>query len=195
MIRAADPVAEERAKYDAMWSHQDYAAWSPGLDNVARFMSVIDPPRGRSLVDFGCGDGRAGLEFQKRGLRPFWIDLTDAGLVAEVPRARFRAQPLWERIDPPSKGARFDYGFCCDVMEHIPTEYVMLTLQRMLDACELLWLQIALVEDAYGHVIGTPLHLTVRPFRWWLERIASVARVEDARDLLECGLYVARGRR
>jgi len=87
----------------------------------------------------------------------------------------------------------FDYGFCCDVMEHIPTEFTMLVLYRILSSCKTTWFQIALVPDNCGQLIGETLHLTVRPFTWWLNRFLDLgAHVEDARDLIDSGLYIVR---
>jgi len=187
MIEIADPLARERGKYEAIWGFDQYRQNSPGLVNVNRFMDLIKPPVGRSLIDFGCGDGRAGLEFDKLGLKVTWLDLTDAGLVPEVERKRFIQAPVWQRLP-----FQYDYGFCCDVLEHLPTEYVMLAVARMAAACDTLWLQIALRADEFGQLVGEPLHLTVRTFRWWVERLATVAKLEEARDLIDAGLFVVR---
>ena len=191
-MHIADGAAQERAKYAEIWSLPEYReAHSPGLDNVDRFMEVMDPkPRDR-IIDIGCGSGRAGLEFQNRGLRPWWLDITDAGLDPAVDRSRFIETPMWSpwpnRIFP-----AWDYGFCCDVLEHIPTEYTMLTIDRILTACTTSWLQIALRPDEFGKLIGEPLHLTVRPFDWWLIRLATLGTVVDARDLCGTALFIVR---
>lgn len=185
-IHVADGAAQERAKYAEIWSFDEYReANSPGLINVDRFMSVLQPKAGASVVDIGCGSGRAGLELQKRGLEVSWVDLTAAGLNLEVDRGRFTEAPLWSHW-----GNGFDYGFCCDVLEHIPTEYTMLALDRIIKSCGTAWLQIALRPDEFGKLIGEPLHLTVRPFAWWLVRLASLGKVVDARDLCGDGLFI-----
>ncbi len=75
-------------------------------------------------------------------------------------------------------------------MEHIPPEYTMLCLDRIIKNCQISWLNIALVEDGMGEAIGETLHLTVRPFDWWLTRLATLGTVIEARDLLDSGLYV-----
>ncbi len=190
MIHVADGAAQERAKYAEIWSSiPEYRDYSPGLVNVERFMSVMNPPKHSTLVDIGCGAGVAGLEFEKHGLRVCWVDITDAGLVPDVNRTRFVQAPLWTdwaRIRPHG----WDYGFCCDVMEHIPPEYTMLVLDRMIAACHTLWLQIALRPDQFGKAIGQPLHLTVQSFDWWLVRLATLGKVTDARDLCGDGMYV-----
>lgn len=184
----------ERAKYAELWSDvPEYRDYSPGLDNVKRFMDIIKPDQRSSLLDIGCGTGCAGLEFASRGLIVSWLDITDAGLLPEVPRTRFHPYPLWGRWDRPHKHG-FDYGFCCDVMEHIPSEYSMLVVDRILSSCRTAWFQIALTPDKFGALISQPLHLTVKPFIWWLNHFKSVGNVVDARDLCGLALFVVKKR-
>ncbi len=192
MIHIADGAAQERSKYEEIWSIPEYKNYSPGLINVDRFMRVMNPPPldGLSLIDIGCGAGVAGVEFQRLGFSVHWMDLTSAGLEPQIDRSRFIEAPLWNREWPTRKRMKWDYGFCCDVLEHIPTEYVMLCVDNILSACRTAWLQIALRPDEFGKMIGEPLHLTVRPYDWWLVRLASVGKVIDARDLCGDGLYV-----
>jgi hypothetical protein len=189
MIHTADIVATERDKYATIWEFPEYYNYSPGKENVERFMSVMKPPLANgilSLIDIGCGAGVAGLEFEKLGFDVSYLDLTDRGLDAKVDRSRFIQSSLWA----PWGHRSWDYGFCCDVMEHIPTEMTMLCIDRVLSSCQVAWLQIALRPDNFGALIGQPLHLTVKPFTWWLERLAQLGNVVDARDLCGDGLYV-----
>jgi hypothetical protein len=184
-----DIVEQERAKYTQLWAEvPEYRAYSPGLENVARFMDIVKPPSLRcSLIDLGCGSGEAGLEFSTIGFDVSWLDITDAGLHEKVPRYRFSEVPLWSRWKPPYG---YDYGYCCDVMEHMPPEYVMLVLDRIISACRFAYFTIAFLPDEFGQAIDQPLHLTVQPFRWWLERLRTLGVVLDARDLCGAGLFV-----
>lgn len=183
-------VDSERDKYIELWRDvPEYRVYSPGLENVGRFMEIMRPAPGATLLDVGCGTGCAGLEFKKLGLEVGWLDITDAGLAPDVPYSRFINAPLWTHWECHWKQG-FDYGFCCDVMEHIPTEYSMLVIDRILASCRTTWFQIALVPDQFGAVIGQPLHLTVKPFAWWLERLKLAGRVTDARDLCEQALFI-----
>lgn len=190
-MHIADGAAQERAKYAEIWSLPEYRqAHSPGLENVERFMSVLSPKTGERIIDIGCGSGKAGIEFNRLGLRAWWLDITDAGLDEGVDRSRFIERPLWARWKTATMW--WDYAFCCDVLEHIPPEYAMLTADRIISACKTSWLQIALRPDEFGKLIGEPLHLTVRPFDWWLIRLATLGEVIDARDLCGVGLYIVR---
>jgi len=181
-------IDTERAKYHEIWTDvPDYRKYSPGMENVQRFMDIIKPERNSTLIDIGCGTGEAGLEFVEQGLIVTWLDITDAGLSEKISHHHFIESALWMNWN---KRLEFDYGFCCDVMEHIPTEYSMLVIDRILSSCQTAWFQIALVPDQFGAAIGQPLHLTVKPFGWWLERLKLAGDVIDARDLCGQALYV-----
>lgn len=188
-------IDTEREKYSELWTDvPDYRKHSPGMENVSRFMSIMKPVCCSTLLDIGCGTGAAGLEFQCRhNMDVSWLDITDAGLLNIIPRERFIQEPLW--MDWGRKVAwynkvDYDYGFCCDVMEHIPTEYSMLVIDRILQYCNTTWFQISLVPDNFGATIGQTLHLTVRPFDWWLERLHFSGKVIEARDLCDTALFV-----
>jgi len=181
-------IDTERAKYSEIWSDVPaYRDYSPGLENVTRFMNVLQPKIGATLVDIGCGTGQAGMKFKELGMIVRWVDITDAGLCIDISHWKFRRSALWEDW---GGWNMYDYGFCCDVMEHIPTEYTMLVIDRILKACRTTWFQIALVPDQFGAEIGKTLHLTVRPFNWWRDHLASIGNVVDARDLCGTAIFV-----
>jgi hypothetical protein len=43
--------------------------------------------------------------------------------------------------------------------------------------------------DHFGQVVGHPLHLTVKPFEWWVVKLAQFGTVKQARDLLGMGVF------
>jgi hypothetical protein len=191
MLHLHDTTADERAKYSEIWETPDYKKYSPGLENVERFIKVLEPYAGASLIDIGCGAGVAGLQFEKLMFDVTWLDLTDAGLHEDVDRHKFIEAPIWSSNWGNNQDG-WTYGFCCDVLEHIPTEYTMLTIDKIVSSCATSWIQIALTPDVFGQAIGKPLHLTVQSYKWWLDRIATIGNVIDARDLCGLGLYVVR---
>jgi trans-aconitate methyltransferase len=193
MIHVNDALQSERSKYEQMWAVDAYLSDNrAGEDNVSHFIAELKPQPYETLIDLGCGPGKAGLHFVERAqLSVHWLDITDAVLDRAVPRERFVEAPIWS---PRWRGARrtggWDYGFCVDVIEHLPTEYTMLALSRIVENCCVSWLQIALLPDAFGQVINQTLHLTVRPFTWWRDRIADIGPLVDCRDLCGRGLYL-----
>lgn len=172
---------QERAKYAEMWSVDHYSQHSPGVAAIPRFLAVTGAQPPDRVQDYGCGMGAASLALMARGFQ-----VTGFDLVTPPPSVPHVPQVLWRRIDAP----RAPWGFCVDVMEHIPVEFTMLAVARMLDNCQRLYLEIALEPDRCGIWIGQTLHHTVRPFTWWRDRLREIATVVDARDLLQHGAYL-----
>lgn len=193
-------VEAERAKYETVWAFEDYKKYSPGMENVARFLKIVQPEPREWIIDIGCGTGGAGLELEKAGLETHWLDITDAALDPAVKREKFIQKPIWgdwsfPRSHSISKSASifstgWHYGFCCDVLEHIPPEYVMLCLDRITENCGTSWLQVCNLPDNFGKLVGQPLHLTVQPFVWWRERLKEMGTLVEARDLCGTSLFV-----
>ena len=185
MLHVGNVTKPERDKYEAVWARPEYHEFSPGLENVDRFMEVVKPLPGSTVVDIGCGSGVAGLELERRGLKASWLDLTDVALDPKVNRNRFTKAPIWKPM-----GVR-DYGFCCDVLEHVPPEFTMLAIWQITNACATSWFQVSFQPDRFGpELIGQPLHLTVMPFVWWRDRFAMFGVLREARDLCGMGVFV-----
>lgn len=191
MIHVNDAqAAGEFEKYTAIWSLDEYRAHSPGLDNVDRFVELIGPAHDQSIIDIGCGEGVAGLKLGELGYRDVtFLDLVSDQLRGDVPRGRFIRSAVWSHWNLVRR-IGWDYGYCCDVMEHIPPEYVMLTLDRILSACRTVYFSISFQPDGFGAMIGDVLHLTVRPFTWWRDHLADLGAVVEARDLCGSGIFV-----
>ena len=163
----------EAEKYSKMWEHDQYRRHSPGeriLDAARvelgnRGMAALD-----SLADFGCGTGRAALGFMEHRLAVTGIDIT-ASALDRVPASRiqFVLACLW---DLPDGLGPFDWGYCTDVMEHIPPEKVdavLASISRLVSkACVF---QMSCRPDGCGALIGETLHLTVRTPGWWRSKL------------------------
>lgn len=152
----------ERKKYEAVWRHDAYRKVSPGMMEVERAWFVMGCEPGETLNDYGSGPARATKWFQEKGLDVLGIDIaTNAAETSVI----VESIPLWDL-----KLLRTaDYGFCCDVMEHIPPEKVedvlMWTQARSRHAC---YYRIATRPDVMGpKLVGEPLHLTIRDADWW----------------------------
>ena len=152
------PLSEEE-KYRQMWKRDEYRAFSPGEETVPKFLKLVDV-RGRSLIDFGCGTGRAGAALAKAGAFVVLVDFTD--------NSRDETSLPFEKHDLTQPLKRVaDYGYCTDVMEHIPTEDVSLVINNIMRSAVTVFFQISTVPDSMGELIGQPLHLTVKPHEWW----------------------------
>lgn len=186
----------ERATYGEAWSLEDYARHAPGEIHAPRFVEMAgvleaDRPVGRPLtvLDAGAGSGKGALALEALGFGVTLLDITAAGLVPDARRFRYLEAPLWS--DLRAVAGRFDYVYCCDVLEHVDEAMTMLAIARMLEASRRgVFLSISLVPDQFGILVGRPLHLTVKPFTWWRDRIRELGTVAECRDLIDAGLFL-----
>ena len=178
---------EEAEKYGKIWQVPSYRNYSPGDSFSVLFPRDVTPA---SIVDIGCGTGRVMLKFLKKGFRPYLLDIAPNCLDKEVEEKlgkNFEVANLWEnwgRLD-----FLFHYGFCCDVMEHIPTEKVDSFLYQISNHCKYVFFSICNVEDGFGKEIGEELHLTVKPFLWWRDKMEEMGEILDGRDLLTNSVF------
>jgi hypothetical protein len=55
-------------------------------------------------------------------------------------------------------------------MEHIRPHHVDRVIDNCLAACQHVFFQISTVDDICGVLIGHKLHLSVHPYKWWLQK-------------------------
>lgn len=167
MWRERQRPITEREKYERMWQHDEYRAVAPGENTVEEFLERCRPTG--IVLDFGTGTGRAALRISK----VCTVVCLDIAENSRDPAARdlpFARCDLSESI--PVRG---QYGYCTDVMEHIPPENVDTVLRNVLGAVQHeVFFQISLVDDVMGGLIGHPLHLSVHPFVWWLQKFVDL---------------------
>lgn len=177
-------VEAERLKYEKAWSIPEYADHSPGEKIIDLFEEICSPEG--TVIDLGAGSGKGALALKKLGLDVTMLDLTFSGLDKRAEKLRKIEGSLWGNWQ---RTVGWDWGYCTDVMEHIPTEYTMLVLDRIMSNCRSVFFHICLVQDGFGKIVGEPLHLTVRPFEWWKDRLGEFGKVEECRDFMWTGVY------
>lgn len=189
----------ERQTYGEAWALDGYAVHAPGEHHATKFVEMagldggVLRPSGRpmTVLDAGAGSGKGALALEALGFGLTLLDITDAGLVPEARRFRYVEAPIWSNLR--AGVGRFDYVYCCDVLEHVDEAMTMLAIARMLEASTRgVFLSIALVPDQFGILVGRPLHLTVKPFTWWRDRIRELGTVAECRDLIDAGLFLVK---
>ena len=192
---------QETRTYAEAWGFEEYADHSPGAAHVGRFLEMagLEPGvarerwRNLTILDAGAGSGKGALALQALGFGVELLDITPDGLVPEARGLAFHTGALWTPFA--ATAGCFDYVYCCDVLEHLDESMTMLAIARMLEAATRgLFLSISLVPDQFGILVGRPLHLTVRPFTWWRDRIRELGALDECRDLIDAGLFYVRPR-
>jgi len=154
---------EERHKYQLIWTHSDYRKSSPGEKLVHTAIKEMGMNKGDTLLDLGCGTGKCSQRFSNWGADVTAVDFANNCLDIWVD-VRFENCCLWDDENMPYA----DYGFCTDVMEHIPPERVQDTLRTISKHCnKAVFFQVATRPDKMGKLIGETLHLTVKSYHWW----------------------------
>jgi hypothetical protein len=172
------PVNPEAAKYKRMWAFPQYRKVAPGEELAMTFLTQAKPPAGAHVIDFGTGTGRGAMMLALLGqCKVTMVDFAGNCLDPEVQQA-CTTQPehlqfVKADLEQPMT-LRARYGYCTDVMEHIPPEKVSVVLTNILLSAQHVFFAIALTDDVCGTLIGEPLHLTVRPAAWWLEQLTAL---------------------
>ncbi len=187
----------EAEKYAAMWERPEYRAVAPGEGVAIEFLAHARPEAGATVIDFGAGTGRGALMLALMGnVRVEMLDFAPNCLDPEVAQAlTTQAHALAFTLQDLTKPVPLSapYGFCTDVMEHIPPADVDLVLTNVLRAAQHVFFQISCVDDVCGALIGQPLHLSVHPYAWWLKKLQDLDCVihysQDRGDT--CVFYVS----
>lgn len=168
----------EALKYGEMWKHDEYRQVAPGEQLAGEFLRVVQPKKGASVIDFGCGTGRGAFMLALMGgLNVIMVDFVNNCLdddIREMLTTQSHALKFVKADLEKSLPVVAEYGYCTDVMEHIPTEKVGRVIQNILLAAQHVFFSISTVDDSCGKIIGEPLHLTVQPFEWWEELFKSL---------------------
>lgn len=164
----------EALKYGKMWEIPEYRHRCLGEELAQAFLAQAKPRPGAHVIDFGCGTGRGSLMLAILGrLRVTMIDFVRNSLDEEVRQALTTQKDMLQfvKADLEQKiPVMAEYGYCTEVMEHIPPEKVDQVLDNILLSARHVFFSIALVPDVMGARIGETLHLTVQPYEWWLQK-------------------------
>ena len=181
-------VLSEKEKYERLWSMPAYRHYAPGEECVPTFLDAAKPAPGATLLDFGCGTGRASLLLHLAGLKVTLIDFTFNSRDPGAAHLPFLQHDLTEPLS-----MRADYGFCTDVMEHIPPAHVRDVLENVFASAPRVFFSIDTKPDMCGAMINQQLHLTLMGHEEWKTLLSEFGAVGyDARVGDNSQFYVTR---
>ena len=178
MWNTPSELLPEREKYERMWSFSAYRIKAPGEDCAEAFLEIVKPD-GR-VIDFGCGTGRAALKMHRAG-----IDVTLVDFAGNCRDQEACAIPFWQLDLTEPLPITAPYGYCTDVLEHIPPAHVIVVIGNVMTSAKTVFFQIATCEDRAGAIINQKLHLSVHPHAWWkttFETMGYVVTHEDEKS-------------
>jgi len=159
-------LERESRKYDNLWrtNYRD-ANWQHLARSLVR---KVGPNTHRlSLVDFGFGSGNTLEFFKNRGFYVEGVDISSYVVAAKRGNGVTVHHASLDNLHF-LKDNQFTIGFCNDVLEHIPTEYVEKSLEELArTCCNYLFISICPKPANRKSLEGENLHLTVRSKTWW----------------------------
>jgi len=169
----------EQIKYYKAWQVEEYRGYSPGEGLVPLFLETYNPTG--TIIDYGCGPGRAGKALYDAGLDVVMLDFVPNALDQAVEeslggRLRFIQADLARPFDETEHFLmRSDWGYCCDVCEHIPESDIDIVLDNILGCSESVFFQISNMPETYGDhpAIQEQLHMNVQDYWYWLNKFAE----------------------
>lgn len=163
----------EKEKYETMHTTESYKTQNMGLYCMQRFLDVVPPTS--TIADYGAGNGLSTIKLSEHYSNVIPVDIASNAGSSDLPN--FVQANLWEDNLP-----NVDWGFCTDVMEHIPTDYVDQVLKNIAksvkDGC---YFQINTTLDISGPAkLGIHLHLTVETPEQWKTRLLKCFNIVDS---------------
>lgn len=168
-------VLTEKQKYEKMWTVEDYRKVSPGEMAASTFVSVAKPAQGAEVIDFGAGTGRGSFwlwAIPKMNVTAadFATNCLDDDVRATMERYPDRIRFIEHDLNDPFE-QHVEYGYCTDVMEHIPPEDVDRVLYNIMKAARKVFFRISTQPDIMGpRYLRQPLHLSVHDYAWWTKK-------------------------
>jgi len=171
-----ETLQREDKKYSGLWQY-DYneANWKRLAKKVAKVAREFENP---SLIDFGFGLGNAMDFFENEGLRVAGTEISSYAVERQKEMGRDVYHGSLDEL-PMFQDDMFTIGFCNDVIEHVPEEYVRGSLEEMSRICsQYLFISVCPTPSHHKSLEGEGLHLTVRPESWWEQQFENLGKTE-----------------
>lgn len=136
---------------------ETYHGESVDLD-VKFITPLIQHFKAESLLDYGCGKG---YQYTKRKIH----DKFFSGI---MPTLYDPGVPEYSKFP----ANRFDGVICCDVLEHVPEEFIDETLKQIFSkANKFVYISVSDIPAFAILPNGENAHVTQKPVDWWIDKI------------------------
>jgi len=185
-------IEHEREKYLKIYTSRDSVKMDKkkrkqyGYSNHGSVTyPYLDSLKIESLVDIGCGYNEFCTYIKEK------YKITAVGVDFACPGADIIASSC----DLPFKDKKFDVLTSFDMMEHLPQDYIDITLKEFSRVSNRLILSIC-YKQVKTRIDNERLHLTVKKKEWWVEKIKKVVKFSDDKktiveDFAQKCLYVS----
>ncbi len=169
----------EDQKYSSLWmdKYKD-ANWKRLAKTGLKLTESLN--ENPSIIDFGFGRGSAMNFFYQNGLYVEGVEISKYAVKQQNRGNKVHHSSL-DNLSMLETN-KFNVGFCNDVIEHIPEELVLPSLNEMTRVCsDYLLLSVCPTPSHHLSLDGENLHLTVKPELWWedlLQRYGEVQKVK-----------------
>ena len=165
----------EREKYERLWEVDDYRLRSPGLKQVDHFLTVCAPEKHETILDVGCGTGKATHKLRELGYEAYGVDLAYNAMETND---RDEVVDYLMVGDYTEMRCEYDWIFCCDMLEHLPNSQLEPTLKKIArESAKGFYLQVPTFPDhgkQWEEDCDFVLHHTVKDAAWWAETFRAV---------------------
>ena len=156
-------------KYNKMYR----TGYGKGTNHGLEYIDLItNKLKVKNILDVGCGRGYAVKEFIKRGYDCKGIEISS--WLFENDLRELKEQDLvfhTSSKELPFEDNSFNLIFCTDVIEHIPEQDIISSINEMVRVSnKYLFFTIAKSKSDY-ELNGFNPHLTIKPREWWIKII------------------------
>lgn len=181
---------KERLKYDELYEKRNYPpgpVQATALWAASNGIDVTD----KNVVDFGCGNGT--LSQMLRNYHAY-IGVDISKYITEKGMRERKNDKVYfvpYSITDFKMPGRAHIGYCIDVMEHIPEEYIEKTLYSITRNVQVIVFSISTRPSTWKAKDGSNLHLTVKDAAWWKETISIYFDIHKESEMKDSLLLIA----